>query len=334
MRLFRLCLFAGVCFLWFSSCQTEQKPVEVISGEPDLLDQLNQLIATENLNPNLRYERAKLLSEKGLYEEAIEDMRVAMLQDSMKNKYYHLLSDLFMDNNNSSKSLLVMQKAARLFPDSTLTQLKLSETYFILKQNNESIFVLNEILRKNPNNAEAYLMLGMNFRSIGETQKAINAFQTATERDPKLIDAWIILGELFTEMNEPIALRYYDAAINVDPNNVNALHSKAFYLQNHDDIDGALEIYRQINLIEPKYSDAYLNAGILQFERDSIQAALEQFDIMTKVAPLQPMAYYFKALANEKLGHKDAAIKDVQNALNFNPDYEDAIELLEKLKSE
>ncbi|MCB0647147.1 MAG: tetratricopeptide repeat protein [Saprospiraceae bacterium] len=328
-----LLLLMVITSLFTVSCKQEVAPVQEAPQQRDLLDNLNDLIASEQLNPELRYERAKLLSERGMYNEAIEDMRVAMLQDSMNNKYYHLLSDLFMDSNNSSKSLLVMQQAGKLFPDSTLTQLKLSETYYILRQYNESVFVLNEILRLHPNNAEAYLMLGLNFRALGESQRAINAFQTATEKNPKMIDAWIILGEIFTEMKEPIALRYYDAALNVDPENVNALHSKAFYLQNHDDIAGALELYRKINLIEPKYTDAYLNAGILMIEQDSLDSALEQFDIMTKMAPLNPVAYYFKALTNQKLGRIDLAKKDVMNALNFDPEYQQAKELLEKLNA-
>lgn len=314
------------------SCKQEATITEA-PKQRDLLDNLNDLIASENLNPELRFERAKLLSDRGMYQEAIEDMRIAMLQDSTKSKYYHILSDIFMDSNNSSKSLLTIQKASKLFPDSIHTQLKLSENYFILQQYNESIYVINEILRLNPNNAEAYLMLGMNFRALGDSQRAINSFQTATERNPKLIDAWILLGELYTELKQPIALRYYDAALNVDPTSITALHNKAFYLQNHDDIEGALELYRQINLLEPKYADAYLNAGILKIEQDSLTSALEQFDILTKVSPLNASGYYFKALTNSLLGKKDDAMKDVQNALNFDPNHQEAKELLEKLKS-
>ena len=313
------------------SCKQE-KETTVVSEKKDMLQQLNELIQSETLNPKLRFERAKLLGAQNRYDEAIEDMRVAILNDSTNMVYYHLLSDLFMDSNNSSKSLLTMKKSAQLFPDSILTLLKLSETYFILKQYNESIFELNEIIRRQANNAEAYLMLGMNFRAMGDVPRAVNSFQTATEKNPKLVDAWIILGDLFSEKKEDIARRYYETAVNVAPEDINALHSKAFYLQNNNDIEGALEIYKKINIINPKYSDAYLNAGILLLEKDSLNRALEQFDIMTKMDPTNAKSYYFKALTFERMGNTEGSIKDAQNALNFDPNYKEADELLKKLK--
>ncbi|HOY13897.1 MAG TPA: tetratricopeptide repeat protein [Saprospiraceae bacterium] len=328
---FLLVLFPVLLSL--QACKEIPKPeAEVVEEGSDLLSKLNDMIANDATNAQLRYNRARILEENGQYSEAIEDMRVAIIADSLNAVYYHFLSDLFMDSNNSSKSLLTMQKAAQLFPDSTLTQLKLSETYFILKQYDESIFQLNDIIRRQPNNAEAYLMLGLNFRGKGDLSRAINSFQTATEKDPNIVDAWIILGDLFAEKNEPIAKRYYETAVNVAPDNITALHSKAYYLQNHNDIDGALSLYKQINIIEPKYPDAYLNAGILMIEKDSLNAALEQFDILTKMASTNAKGYYFKAYTLNELGQKEAAKKEAQNAVNFDPNYKDAVELLEKLK--
>lgn len=322
-----------LCLCFLNACKENAIPkVTPAKTQMDLLTELNQLITNENVNPKLRFQRAKLLEQEGLYDQAIEDMRVALIGDSLNVVYYHFLSDLFMDSNNSSKALLTMQKAAQLFPDSSFTQLKLSETFFILKQYNESVFQLNEILRKQPNNAEAYLMLGLNFRGMGDIPRAINSFQTATEKDPQLIDAWIILGDLFSEKKEAIAKRYYETAVNIAPENINALHSQAFYLQNNNDIEGALANYKRINLIDPKYADAYLNAGILQLERDSVAAALEQFNILTKVSPTDAKGYYFKAFALDLLGQKGAARKEAQNAVNFDPEYRDAQQLLEKLK--
>ncbi|MBK8635746.1 MAG: tetratricopeptide repeat protein [Saprospiraceae bacterium] len=335
MRIFvYLLLLLFPIILSLPACKETALPKEEVDEEEgsDLLRKLNGMIANDATNAQLRYNRARILEENGQYPEAIEDMRVAIIADSMNAVYYHFLSDLFMDSNNSSKSLLTMQKAAQLFPDSTLTQLKLSETYFILKQYNESIFQLNDIIRRQPNNAEAYLMLGLNFRGMGDIARAINAFQTATEKDPTIVDAWIILGDLFAEKEEPIAKRYYETAVNVAPQNITALHSKAYYLQNHGDINGALDLYRQINIIEPKYPDAYLNAGILLIEKDSLDTALEQFDILTKMAPTNAKGYYFKAYILNELGQKEAARKEAQNAVNFDSNYKDAIELLEKLK--
>jgi tetratricopeptide (TPR) repeat protein len=321
-----------ICILLlFSACR--EKPSPTANGEvgSDLVAVLTEAIKQNQLDPALRLKRAKLLAEMQRYPEAIEDMRIAIIRDSLQARYYHLLSDLFMDSNNSSKGLLTMKTAGRLFPDSTMTQLKLAETQYILKQYGDATLTVNGIIRTQPQNAEAYFMLGLIFKESGEIAKAINAFQAATEFDNRLVDAWINLGQIFEAKKETIASRYYKTATEVDPNNIAALHSYAYFLQNSNQIDEAITLYKKINIVNPEYVDAYLNAGILYLERKEMAASLEQFDIMTKINPIDARGFYFKALTLFQQGDKVNARTQVQNALNIEPNYEDAQKLKAKL---
>ncbi|HMP30484.1 MAG TPA: tetratricopeptide repeat protein, partial [Saprospiraceae bacterium] len=314
------------------NCKNKNNDSSINSSNEDTI--FTELSARINKNPQsgeLRYLRAQYLNDAQRYDEAIIDMRDAILLDSTQARYYHLLSDLFMDINNSSKSLLTIRTAAKLFPDSTLTQLKLSETLLILKEYPEAIQTLNELIRKQSQNAEAYFMLGLVFREMGEEAKSINALQTATELDPNLVDAWILLGNIWEQKDAPIAKRYYRTATEVNPENVAALHSYAFYLQNHDNIEEALELYKKINMVAPKYPDAYLNAGILHLERQKPELALEQFNILTKVAQTDARGFFFKGLTHYQMNQMADAKREVQNALNFDPDYPQAIELMKEL---
>jgi tetratricopeptide (TPR) repeat protein len=312
------------------ACKNESKPLNTVAVD-QIFASLSQQIEQNPGKSEPKFQRAKYLNESGKYDEAIIDVRDAILLDSTQARYYHLLSDLFMDINNSSKSLLTIRTAGKLFPDSVKTQLKLSETLYILKEYQESIVTLNMLIGKQPQNAEAYFMLGLVFREMGEEAKAINALQTSTELDPNLIDAWILLGNIWEAKDAPIAKRYYNTATEVDPNNVSALHSYAFYLQNNNDIEGALALYKKINMVDPKYPDAYLNAGILYLEAQKVDQALEQFNIMTKVAQTDARGFFFKGLTHYQMNNLADAKREVQNALNFNPDYPQALELMKEL---
>ena len=229
-----------------------------------------------------------------------------------------------MDYFRSRDALNTMEDAAERFPKRIPTLLKLSETQLILKQNEESLFTVAKILTIDPDNAEGHFMKGMNFRSIGETDRAIAAFQTVTELDPEILDAWLLIGDLFEEKGLPIAKEFYEAATRIAPENPNVWHSLAFYLQNNGDDEGAIAIYRKINLIDKNYPDAYLNAGVVLLSNGSLEEAKEQFDLLTKIQPENHLAYYYRGLIHEQNGDLVSARNDYQSSINLKSDYIDA----------
>jgi len=112
------------------SCGGEKKKAKgPISTGDNLVDQLTEQINAEPDNPELLYQRATTLHEKEEYEAAIRDLTKAMSIDSLQPKYYHLLSDNYMDYFKSRKALDVMEEAGRLFNERIPTLLKLSETH-------------------------------------------------------------------------------------------------------------------------------------------------------------------------------------------------------------
>ena len=319
--------------LFFISCGGETKKANTQTSGDSLVDQLTLQLEKTPDDIDLLYQRASAYYDKDEFEASIQDLEKAMSIDSLKPEIYHLLADNYLDYYRSREALDMMQKVVRLFPERIPSLLKLSEMQMILNQNENSVFTVNEILRLSPQNNEAYFMLGMNFRAMGDIDRSINSFQTAVENDPDMIDAWIILGELHEKKGSKDAIKFYDNAIRIAPDKPEVLHSKAFYLQNHGDIPGALEIYRQINIKSPTYSDAYLNAGIIYMDQDSLELAFEQMNLLAGVQPQNPFAYYYRGLIHNAYGNYEAAAIDLQNSLNISPDFKVAEELLTEVKA-
>lgn len=319
------------CFL--IGCKGDAEKKEVASTGDAIVDQINSDIQSNPNNAELLYKRGLVMYEKAEYEQAISDAQKAILIDSLQPKYFHLLSDSHLDYYQSRKALDVMLKAGRSFPDHVLTLLKLSELQMILNQYDNSIFTVNTIIGLDPQNAEGYFMLGMNFRAIKELDRAINSFQTAVENDPELIDAWIILGELHEEKGVEDPMKYYNAALNVSPDNPRVLHSIAYYLQNSGDRSGAIKKYREINITSPDYTEAYLNAGLVYMDMDSLEQAFEQMNILAGIEPQNPLPYYYRGLIHKAYGNVEAAEIDFQNAVNLAPDFDLAENELAEVKS-
>ncbi len=329
MRYIQLILLASV-FLF--ACK-QDKPQQLSSGDT-ALDELNDLVNAKSGDDGLLYQRAALLAQKGSYAEAVVDLKNAISIDSLKPEYFHTLSDVFMDYYKSRQALLIMEQAGDRFPERIPTLLKLSETQLILKDHSGSIRTVNNILALDAQNAEAYFMLGLNFAEQGDTTRAIGSFQTAVENDPELIDAWLYIGSLYENQNDKKALQYYDAAINANPQSVEAKHHKAYYLQNNDKMMDAINEYREINLIDKSYATAYLNKGILYLEMDSLDRAYEEFNILVGVDPKNANGYFYRGLANQMKNKLTAAKSDYNAAISLDPEMDKARRALGDLPSD
>jgi len=324
------------CLIFISmllvDCGPDKPTIKNSTSKIPSIAQLDQVILENPNDATAYYDRAKIYYENEGYQEAIDDLQKALRIDTSKIEYHHLLADSYLDYFQSKNAVATLNHAIRKFPESVTTQLKLSEFYLILKQYENSISSAGQILAKDGQNGEAYFMMGLNYRAMKDTLKAINSFQAAVENDPEIIDAWLILGNLYEEKNDPLALEFYNGALIAKPDDVNAMHSKAFYLQNHGGIAEALSLYKKIMLLDRNNMNAPLNAGILYMEQDSIEAAYEHFNILCNNIPENAVGYYYRGLSQERAGKTKLAKADFETALRFNPEYEKALQALNNLE--
>ena len=339
MKIFNFLLIFTLCMLLFIACNNDAPPTTPdvagdinATGNP-AIDALTKTIATTPNDPELYAQRGALFYENEGYDNAIEDLTKAIAIDSSKAQYFHLLADAYLDYTRSRLALRTMEKAARLFPERMPTLLKLCEFQLILKKYPESLKTIDKILQIDPQNADAWYMMGMNFKEMGDRKRAINSFQTAVENNPDLINSWLELAHLFSEENHPLAERYFDNAIKVDEKNTNALHAKAYYLSNKkNELEEAIELYKKINTIDPHYEEAFYNAGLLYLDLKKTEEAYQQFDFCVKTSPTHIRCYYYRGLAAEFNGDREAAKADYERALKMYPDYDKAQEGLERVK--
>lgn len=298
-----LLAFFASCF----SCKDDIKPPKeisdkVVSTESDpVIQGISQLVDASPNSHELYAKRGELLYDRERYIEAQDDLNKAIeLKDDIP-QYYHLLADIQLDGSQSKLAIKTMERVIKKYPDRIPSYLKLSEFLLILKQYDQSLNYINEIIRQDPQNADAYFLLGMNFRDMGDEQKALNSLQRSVEIDADMVDAWILLGNIYEKRNDPQAKRYYQNAIDSDPNNILSLHSMADYLRGQEKIPEAIDAYNSILNIDPRYYDAHLNAGILNLSIDSLDKALMHFNLLVAGDPTDTKAREYKQLTMELL---------------------------------
>ncbi|MEL7124378.1 MAG: tetratricopeptide repeat protein [Bacteroidota bacterium] len=83
---------------------------------------------------------------------------------------------------------------------------------------------------------------------------------------------------------------------------------------------------------DPQYEQSYLNLGMLYLDQDSIEMAKKQFDMLIKISPLHIRAYYFRGVSQELSGNNDAALADYRQAVKLAPNFEAAIQGINRLE--
>ena len=315
------------CILSCSSNE-ETNPVNDFPEEEPALIQLTQAIGDAPGDASLYAERGYLYYEREGYDEAISDLNQALKIDSTNLDYLHLLADIYLDYYKSRLALETMEKAVALHPKSTLTKLKLSEFQLILKKHDAALRTLNQLLAEDPLNAEAFFMIGLVYKDQENYKAAIPYFQEAVENDPDLIDGWINLGQLYHALGNDKALQYYNTAIRIAPDNIQAYHSKANFLSDKERLSEAIQVYKIINRLDPQYEEAFFNAGLLYLDLDSLEQAFDRFTITTNIDPVHVKGYYYRGVAAELNGQLDMAKENYEQAIKLNPDYTKAQEAL------
>lgn len=318
-----------------SSCGgSDRKQIPVRGDEGTEIGILNNAVQDSRGGTKELLSRARYLHSNSHFDEALADLFLILQKDSTHLQAHHLLAEVYLETYQSQLALRTMERASKLYPDSIHTFLKLAEYQLILKQYDQSAESIGKVMQLDPQNAEGLFLLGLNYKEQGEREKAIAALQTAVEINPDLTDAWLILGNYMEQINSSLAGQYYDNAVLVSPNNIAALHSKAFYLQNEDRIDEAIELYETIITIDSSYADAYLNVGILHILSEDVPLALDQFNALIRVDSTNEFAHFYVGRSWELLGDKIKAKQAYEEALRWSPSMRRAREALESLENQ
>lgn len=328
--------FILITAVTFTSCKKQasssQSEASIQKTGNPTVDNFSKEIRKNPNDSELYYQRAVAFANMEAFDNAILDMQSAIKIDSLQPKYYVHLADVFVNYYRSKQAVKTLRIASQLFPSNIPLLLKYSELLITLNQNQQAVQALNNVLEQDNENADAFFLMGLIMQTEGDVKRAQAAFKKVVEIDPEITDAYILLGELYEKEDPKLALQYLENAITVAPNNVNALHSKAFFLQNNKQILQALEIYRQINIVDPNYAPAFLNAGILYLEEYKFEEAYEQFNILVGINPTNHLGYYYRGLVFAAQKQNDKAKADFEQALVYKPDFKKANDELVRMK--
>jgi tetratricopeptide (TPR) repeat protein len=254
---------------------------------------------------------------------AINDMKRALGIDSTVAVFHYELGNIYYMIAKPDEAKFFFEKCISIDPEHIDAHIKMAQIYFVFKAYDKAIKQINVALRVDDFIPEAYYLKGWIYKEQGDTALAVSSFQTARELDDDYYDAHMQLGLLYATAHSDEAIEYYNAALNVQPESLEALYALGLYCQEHNYLDTAFECYRKILTLEPAYAVAEYNQGYIYLNyRVDFDSAVHYFTNAIAVYPEYPEALYNRGLAYENLSQWKEAEADYRQALTIKPDFD------------
>ncbi|MDD3877316.1 MAG: tetratricopeptide repeat protein [Bacteroidales bacterium] len=310
------------------------KENEIIATDPtaENLKILNDKIAQTPDDPALYNGRALIYLNLNNIDSAFRDINHALLLDSNKAEYYITLSDIYFAAGMVQNTLASLEKALIKNPTSNDALLKKAELHIYFEQYLEAIELAEKAISFERVNPKAYFIKGMTCKLNGDTANAIKNLQICVDQDPEYYHAYMQLGILFSSRRNPVAVEYYNNALNINPQSTEALYGLGMYYQENDLLNEALGTYNSLLLIDSTYKYAHYNIGYIHLVYlEMYREAIKYFNKAIQYDPNYVEAYYNRGYCFELLGDLMNARADYQHALSLRANYNLAIEGLNRI---
>lgn len=192
---------------------------------------------------------------------------------------------------------------------------------------------LQKAISLNKNNLGAFILLASVEKAQGSTDKALATAYQSIDHNPKSVTGYFLAGSLEdSRANWQKAELLYRQALQVEPNFPPAANNLAYGMLEHkENLDVALslaQIARQKMPDSPSVADTlawiYYHKGVYAFAADLLREALQK-------APDSATYHYHLGMVYEKQNNAGEARKQLQRALQINPNLPAAGEIHQAL---
>lgn len=348
MRVFIIVIAA----LWFlvscgnSSTEVVTNPLDSADSVQNPVDLLNAEIRSNPNSANGYYKRSAYYEEQGELEKAKQDLNLCINMSPELGIYYLAKSRICYKQGLIEQAELYAKAAKQRDSQLKEAYLMLGKIYLGIPNFDGAIAELDSALMIDKFYADSYFYKGMTFARAGDTLRAVSSFQTAVQQDPDMYKAYLELAMLY-EKNESedrkLALEYYDNALAIAPESIEALLAKGKFCQDNGMIPEAFISYSKIIDIDNTFEVAFHNRGylnILLYEdggsadyNDSIMlAGVNDFSNAIKLNSNYVQAYHNRGLCFETLGDVVAAKLDYATALKIDQTFVPSQQGLDRLQ--
>lgn len=301
-------------------------------SKPSRVDELTQAIRKNPKNAKLYSNRAEAHMQEQMFALALDDINRALMVDSTDASFHTLKGEIHYLRKEPELAVKNFQKALEINPKNTDALLKMAEIQLLLRQYQKCFDYANDALRINDQLFMAYFIKGYAHFELGDSSLFVSSVQTALELNPDFYEGYAMLGSFYSTIDSDLALDYYRSALEVKPNDSQAMYGIGIYLQNQGRIDEAVAMYEEMLSLDSTQYLAWYNQGYIWLElKDKPDLAIPFFEEVISLQPEYVDAIFNLGLAYERLNKPEEAKAFYRRALEVNPQYDLAALGMERL---
>jgi tetratricopeptide (TPR) repeat protein len=168
----------------------------------------------------------------------------------------------------------------------------------------------------------------------GDTEAAAAKFRQAVEVDPELVHGYVMLASISLADGDPKqAEAMASKALEIDPNNTNALKIRYDAKRSLGDAAGARQALEAVIAADPQWAaDDLFNHAVELYNADQMADAANALAKFVEAHPDDPEALFLLGMAEYNTGDTENAEKHLARVLELAPDSPDAALAKEILK--
>ncbi|MGD9581649.1 MAG: tetratricopeptide repeat protein, partial [Vampirovibrionia bacterium] len=234
------------------------------------------------------------------------------------------LGHTYLEDKNYFGAIETFKKAIKIQPNNPFYHNSLAYTLVQVDDYDGAINEYQKAININPDTNWTSIVcqaLGaIYYQAKRNADAAIMSYQMALNMEPENPEALVSLAEIhYDKGNYDSAIACYTKALEFDKENAQANCNLGFVHWEKSEIDEAIKYYQQAIALHPEYDIAYNNLGVAYLDgKGQANLAEALFAQAIKHNPNYALAYYNRGRAYDSLGEKTKAADYYQMALDIN----------------
>jgi len=282
-----------------------------------LLERAGKIISDPQISRALVITYLKLgqaLSEKGLRDEAVTELKTALTLDPTNARIYAALAEAYEADGQYENAIPAMRLAVQRDPQNEIYHFR----YGLLLTDSHApaagILRLQEALKQFPGSARIWLALGIAQLTYGQNAEAENSFKQSLTLDAKLVPALAYLGMTYSERGAyEKAISFYEQAIALNPQlaTLHYLVAETILKSEAADTTRAEKYLRRATELDPNLASAYLTWGKLYVRSNRYDEAAPLLERAVSLQPELLEAHYQLSRVLVKLKRTEEANREL-----------------------
>ncbi len=287
---------------------------------------LDQMSKANPSSPDVFFQTGVMDLTQNKYKEAQEAFQKSYELDPNRPRALLGMVATDMAQHKADDALQLLQTELDKDPKRTDLRVALGNTAVLAGRYDQALTEYNKVFNSlNKNNrmgrADVLWRIGETYRRKGDLNNAVVNLQKAHEIAPESVVVMATLGLVLDAAGRwTEAKQVYEAVLRLDSNDGITLNNLAFLMAEHNgDLDDALGKAQRAKQLMPEMTEVSDTLGWIFLKKNLSDSALDTFrDLVNKEPNISTYRYHL-GMALAQKGDKIQAIKELQEALKYNP---------------